>query len=344
MRGASVSVTVADVDRIVAVDDPVLRNLQITVAYGRMAADFAELVDRENLSWCGFGTWASEGVGASIRHHQTDQSIVLRAMRVIRRRGYPEIARTAAAAFADGNRSVFDHIGRGFAGFHEAITATEPGAMDRFFADLPGPERPRAGTTVDVAFHPDVGLADGFAAYREVLVTPAADAAGRSRRAQLVCLGNLCLAHVEQVRLQGPIEDAFSSVLGRCLAGRRAARAAAARLVTETILELRLGPEEFRPGRPMPDLDGRRFPADLVDLDPASFERFAEVVVPATARQAPDADDWTSLRDRLRYIGALMRSRQQAPALLGEMPFTEAEREQIEAGTVPDRLAARDPG
>lgn len=79
MRGASVSVTVADVDRIVAVDDPVLRNLQLTVAYGRMAADFAELVDRDNLSWCGFGTWASEGVGASIRHHQTDQSIVLRA-------------------------------------------------------------------------------------------------------------------------------------------------------------------------------------------------------------------------------------------------------------------------
>ena len=67
--------------------------------------------------------------------------------------------------------------------------------------------------------------------------------------------------------------------------------------------------------------------SDAINLDPVLFERFTEVVAPPDARDAPDADDWTSLRDRLRYIGALMRSRQQAPDLLGQAPFTEAERE-----------------
>jgi len=344
VRVTSASVTVAAVDRVVAVEDPVLRNLQITVAYGRMAADFSRLVDRSNLSWCGFGTWASEGVGGAIRHHQTDQSLVLRLMRAVRRCGYPEIARKAAAAFAEGNLSVFDHIGRAFAGFHEALTSPQAGAVDRFVAGLPRAEAPSAGTSVDLTVSPEVGLADGFGAYVQAGDMATDTAEGRARRAQLVFYGNLSLAYLEQARLQAPIEAAFTSVLGGCLAGRRAARQVAARLVTETMLELQLGDEELRPGRPLPDLDGRRFPAELLDLDPELFERFAAVLTPSDAHHARDADDWTSLRDRLRYTGAMMRSRQQAAGLFGRAPFSDEERELIDAGTVPTRLAAKDPG
>ena len=226
-----VRVTVQQVDAIVAEADPVLRNLQITVAYGRLAEDFADRVDGANLSWCAFGTWASEGVGGAIRHHQTDRSLALRALRCIFRSRYRPMADKAAEAFARGNRAVFAHIGRAFAGFHQALDEPAPGAVDAFLAALPPPES-ALDAAVDLRFAPPVGLVDGFEAYRRLRDDPD----GR-RRAQLVALGNLGMAHVEQVRLQGPIVDAFGAVLPGRVARSAPAQSIASRLVTEAVLE-----------------------------------------------------------------------------------------------------------
>ena len=325
------SVTVQQVDAVVAEVDPVLRNLQITVAYGRLSSDFADRVDRDNVSWCAFGTWASEGVGGAIRHHQTDQSIVLRMLRLVLRGRYQGMADKAADAFAAGNRSVFGHIGRGFAGFHAALDDPSPGAVDEFLAALPSAECPDA--SVDLRLDPPVGLSDGFRAYHR----SSTESDGR-RRAQLVALGNLCMAHVEQVRLQRPIVDAFGAVLPGRLARLVPAQYIASRLVTEAVLELRIDEEHFRPGRRLPAMAGRLFPADLEVLDDDLFGPFAAVLAGPDRRRAPDADDWRSLADRLRYIGALMRSRQQARHLIGRLPFSTEQVRQIDAGVVPPEL------
>jgi hypothetical protein len=316
--------TVNQVDAIVAEPDPVLRNLRISVAYGRMGTDFADRVDRRNLSWCGFGTWASEGVGRAIRHHQTDRSLVLRTFRRLAPRHYAGVAVVAADAFARGNCLVFDHIGRAFAGFHAAMDDARSVAMDDFLAALPV-EEPEG---VDLEMAPPLGLPDAFRAYLAAIGED-----DPRRRAQLVALANLCVAYVEQVRLQEPIETAFASLLP---AGWRRPHAemVLARLLTETTLTLPLGDETVRPGRRMPRLEGRSWPADLTDLDADLFGRFGDL----TSNHRPEADDWRSLRDRLRYIGGLMRSRQQARGLFEERPFTSAQIDEIEAGQVPEAL------
>ena len=58
--------TVAEVDRIAALGDPAIRNLQITQCYYELSAALAE---RTGLSanWCTFATWASKQAGQAIR-------------------------------------------------------------------------------------------------------------------------------------------------------------------------------------------------------------------------------------------------------------------------------------
>ena len=336
------------VDHIVAISDDVLRNLSITVAYGRMAQEFAGRVAGD-LSWCGFGLWASEGVGGAIRHHETERHWFLRTFRRVRPERYAVVADDVARAFAAGNRDVFGHIGRGFAQFHAALDDDDPGAVDRFLARHSSPETsvsttgPTPKATVDVAFEPPVALADGFAFYLRAMDEPDA-----RRRAQLVAVANLCLAFVEQVRLQGPIDEAFGALLSRRLR-HPLARASVSRFLTEFALRLRLGDEELRPGRRLPGMGarrwpgGRRWPDALVRLDADLFDRFRAVTVGSHRRRAPQAGRWTSLRHRLRYIAALMRSRQQTPALFTGHPFSPGQIEAIESGHVPPGLERRVP-
>ena len=47
-----------EVERIAAVGDPVIRNLQITECYSRLAAVMGERGDPCS-NWCTFATWAS---------------------------------------------------------------------------------------------------------------------------------------------------------------------------------------------------------------------------------------------------------------------------------------------
>src|SRR3990172_5182182 len=58
--------TVAEVDRIASLADPVIRNLQITQCYHELSAALAE---RTGLSanWCTFAAWASRQAGQTIR-------------------------------------------------------------------------------------------------------------------------------------------------------------------------------------------------------------------------------------------------------------------------------------
>ena len=57
---------VGEVDRIVAIDDPILRNLQITQCYHEISLRVAEILGR-SANWCTFATWASKQAGQTIR-------------------------------------------------------------------------------------------------------------------------------------------------------------------------------------------------------------------------------------------------------------------------------------
>src|SRR3954471_8257508 len=58
--------SVVDVQRIVAIESPVIRNLEITYCYSRLAAACAER-NGAGASWCTYATWASRQAGGTIR-------------------------------------------------------------------------------------------------------------------------------------------------------------------------------------------------------------------------------------------------------------------------------------
>ena len=57
--------TVGDVDRIVALADPIVRNLQITQCYHELSSALAEMTGHI-ANWCTFATWASKQAGQTI--------------------------------------------------------------------------------------------------------------------------------------------------------------------------------------------------------------------------------------------------------------------------------------
>ena len=58
--------TVAEVERIAALADPVVRNLQITQCYFELSAAVASHIG-PGANWCTFATWASRQAGQTIR-------------------------------------------------------------------------------------------------------------------------------------------------------------------------------------------------------------------------------------------------------------------------------------
>ena len=58
--------SVDDVRRIAAIANPVIRNLEITQCYSRLAAAFAAR-SGEGANWCTYATWASRQAGRTIR-------------------------------------------------------------------------------------------------------------------------------------------------------------------------------------------------------------------------------------------------------------------------------------
>ena len=137
--------TIADVDRITAIPDPIVRNLNITQCYYELSKSMEELIGI-NPNWCTFAVWASKQAGQSIRHEDINRTFeyyfrnspeiksILKNISVVESlKNLPEINtiidsvvkvinvedifRASASAVATGNRKVFDEIGKEFARF-----------------------------------------------------------------------------------------------------------------------------------------------------------------------------------------------------------------------------------
>ncbi len=57
---------VDEVRKIAAIKNPVIRNLEITYCYSRLATAFAARTG-EGANWCSYATWASRQAGGTIR-------------------------------------------------------------------------------------------------------------------------------------------------------------------------------------------------------------------------------------------------------------------------------------
>jgi hypothetical protein len=218
----STAPTVADVERIAALDDPVLRNLQITQCYCELSRHFAARTGGGPANWCTFATWASKQAGQTIRKEDlrraferlfsgspdaksADNAALAAVADLSARRGpervqdamrqalLPDCAfERASDAVARGNRKVFEEIGREFARF-----LALPVAELATFHDGLRPGDPPDGQSY---------LRQAFTAYEAAFHESDARA-----QAQLILLASLAIGWHEQTRLQPEIIEAFDS-------------------------------------------------------------------------------------------------------------------------------------
>lgn len=221
--------TVAEVERIAALDDPVVRNLQITQCYCELSRAFAARIEGAPANWCTFATWASKQAGQTVRredltrtferlfaHSQEATSIGNNAVASIAQlsaeRGperlwdamWKALKPTSAFdhasdAVARGNRKVFQEIGREFArllALPTADGAIDPTELRSFCEGLRPGDPPHGQGYLRQAF------ASYAAAFREV---------DPNARAELVLLANLAIGWHEQTRLQPEIAEALDA-------------------------------------------------------------------------------------------------------------------------------------
>jgi hypothetical protein len=223
-------VTPEDVDRIAAVADPVIRNLQITQAYHDLSAAAAARLG-QIANWCTFATWASKQAGRTIRKEDVQRSLeaafrssptaAIAAGDVATQASqygadipvHESLASVwsvvdpgaaldrASAAVARGNLRVFEEIGREFARFDVecGLDATfDESTLDRFVERLAPGEPPDGQRYLRLAF-------SRFHRAR-FEVDP-------GTRAQLVLLANLEIGFHEQTRLQPEIAEALNAAI-----------------------------------------------------------------------------------------------------------------------------------
>ena len=223
--------TVADVERIAILADPVVRNLQITQCYHELSVAMAALTG-PLANWCTFATWASKQAGQSIRKEdlaRTFEDLLVRsrsatnamdalaeADRETRGLHAPDVdairealrqALSPAAAFervsdaiARGNRKVFEEIGREFARF---LALCQNGPLDdasvEEFCDGLRPGEPPEGQRY---------LRQAFRRYSQALTETDA-----KRKSELMLLANVEIGFHEQTRLQPEIIEALDAPL-----------------------------------------------------------------------------------------------------------------------------------
>jgi hypothetical protein len=220
--------SVADVRRIAAIADPVLRNLAITRCYSRLAATVARRTG-PGANWCTYATWASRQAGSTIRGEDAMAFLRIRlarrggllhpvewAWRSLLRRGLLnpgsrlgritaelhtpfDALERAADAVARGNAKVFEEIGLEFARFLEECPPDAPADSPEMRAFLDGlrPGDPPDGQ----AF-----LRQAFLHYQRQRAERAPKA-----RAELLLVANLEIGLHEQTRLQPEIREALDA-------------------------------------------------------------------------------------------------------------------------------------
>ena len=303
-----------DVQRIVAIADPAIRNLEITYSYSRMAAAVADR-GTAGANWCTFATWASRQAGRTIRGEDLVDRLegelgrdaewlhpIRSLTRWLLRRGWLRRLHTPLDAFlrasdavARGNLKVFEEIGLVFARWLDAgAVPSEPPLLRQAFARYAASGAPEA-----------------------------------------IMLANLEIGLHEQTRLQPEIVEAMEAAVApkrrqRWLAWpvQRELTKLSRELITETLMVLTLPGIVLALSR---NLDVALAPATDADLL-ALLARY-EPVPPAV--DDCGAKDWSVLDQRMHYIAHLFRA-YHTDESLSSPPFTPAQIERFRAGEMPD--------
>ena len=365
--------SVADVDAVAAMADPVMRNLRITVAYGHLANAFAQRVPG-GANWCTFATWASKQAGCTIRREDVARAVERHfrsrldkrplGRRLARLPGLstdtlvklvgqvslalPGIDR-AADAVARGNRKVFEEIGRNFAHALAGLDQ-DAGSFEPVAATLrPGP--PPDGQDL---------LLKAF--LNDQAASTAPDAA---IRAQAALLANVQIGLHEQTRLQPEIREAMDAALLDVAEVRHqildrldalvpgslrgsglseAINALVDDLAQEVRSVVRVVTTELMMTIGLPRGRTLRLGSDLTQRFPGTLKALTNVeLMSLVASFDPTLDstlgsgavDWAVLQQRMRFITDFFRSSHDDDSL-HEAPFPRLALDAIAMGSLPE--------
>jgi hypothetical protein len=349
---------VEEVRRIAGIANPVIRNLEITQCYSRLAAALAERTGR-GANWCTFATWASRQAGGTIRGEdllerlgpRLERRTLLHPMRslgrgLLRRGLFQPDSRLgrltaqlhtpfdafelASDAVARGNLKVFEEIGLEFARYLHDVPLHPDSPTLRRFLDGLRPGDPPEGQRY---------LRQAFTRYEQQRFETVP-----KERVELVVLANLEIGLHEQTRLQPEIAEAIDAAyatkqdLGRrllhpfALGLQRTSSELAREVITASFLVLSLPGRVLALGTHLDD----QFPDDLVEIGNADLAALLARYEPVAP--APDdcgAADWSVLEQRMHYIVHLFRAFHRRADLF-EPPFTPEQVSSFRRGRVPD--------
>lgn len=358
--------SVAEIERIAALADPVVRNLHITQAYHELSAAFAARTGPQ-ANWNTFATWASKQAGQTIRQEDltrlhaliTDAApnlvgafdglldrfdhveSVVQGLRLDDALDHifdgGRALSQASDAIARGNLKVFAEIGSEFARFLAMLDGEQtyrPELLAAFTAELEPGEAPDGQDL----------LRQAFTHYYQALF-----ATDVKVRAELMYLANIEIGFHEQTRLQPEIKEAMNAVievlpdvhglnhsfglLQKMLPAMQTMIASEARLAVTRFL-MTLGLPAGRLLRLGADLR-----ADFAELLQTLHNTELRALLARVTPRPDDlrgsgASDWADLQERMHFIASMFRIYHQDAGLL-QPPFSVQQVQLIKQGRQP---------
>ena len=365
-------ITADDITAIVAIDDPVLRNLWITQSYADFASRLGSALDATNHTWCGFAVWASATAGQSIREEELPAVVSAiiagkHEFRIdavndeIRRHPFLRFLRRLERVHLLGAMhgaldNVSAHIAHGNTLVYAELAPLFVAFLDCLGVDHPTEDDVNAALDGAAADPIDDGLREAFHWY-----WLASQATDDTEQAHAILAGNVLAVAHEQQRLQDDIAASLNAgvstagqVLGELLPRwvpdflGRLIRGPVAREVerliddvwdsvtTELLMTLRVPGATLRLYDDVPsEPGGTMFPAllaTLTEIPPDSVFRTWDRT--GGTGTPSGARDWSVLGQRMNYIVNLFRSRQRDPSL-AIAPFSAEQLTTLQSGTVP---------
>lgn len=357
-----------DIHEIVAQENLVIRNLQITLGYYRLSQAMRKFMSTKNVSWVGFATHASRTAGQALRHELMPKRL---KSAMIRAAGFDstyiffmdtlnkqklnaseesknrlaEALKRVSLLVSEGNVIVFAELAKPFSNFINTFSNDWQPNEEKFQAFLnenlkPGPIEQDGQDLLFGAFE---------AYYKARFETD------NKRKAEYVLQGNLLIGLHEQTRLQPQIDQALAVPYDFFVddsekaaekkkgknkrfkiqpAGIR--RQMVIKAVTRMWMSFSLPNRELKLGQNVVAPTGViSFPIDLITIDnnecKSLVNRFDKSRNTLTGSAA---DNWGSLADRMGFVVDFFRSHQQNKHLF-EQPFMDSQIPTIEDGHMP---------
>jgi hypothetical protein len=317
-----------EVRSIAAIDDPVERNERITEAYRRLSQQLCAFIGGPFANWCTYAVWSSRTIGGAL----AGRDLPLRTQRLLRRvipfagprarvearlrAALPRTRTTYAVPLANGNRDIFVEVGASLTRFLAALgtdVVADPEKLETVLEAVQGEVLDAGMATAAPAL-----LREGLAQYYAARFAESGD-----ERSERVLAGSLLIGAYEQRRVQDDVAASFAigvqQVLGplaRLEWLKRMATPPWSRLMTKEIMSLVIDGDVIALGEPIAPAPGKPalYPATLAHVDSPELALILRRYDPEPG-QPVIASDWSVYDDRMRFITAFFRSRQQSGAL-----------------------------